>query len=761
MVKDNQDVKTACLSCKEKCERLKGTLDELLELEPNLREHVEAVFSVLHRLAQSLLENDGRGSIVRFISAGATKSTISDLNGKIDSAIVELALAVGEATLKSAHMIESAVIRPDREPLNVEGTFGHQSLLSSEELQFSPGEKAQVVMIHGRGADKDVIYVQQELLKQLSDCAVPAHTAMAGELQKQLGTPKLLLLDNIWTAAQLGGLRGKLVGGSFVIVTTRNTHVLDWHTADVKEFPMPELEHDDALALFRSSAGLEEPPPTSLQKLELEIVGLCGGMPLALAVAGGGLRHKTAMDDWKEVAAALRSGQGVAGDGDGRMRALLKLSLKGLEACEKEMFLDACTVMYGRNPDDARCAWQAMYSDRALAGSVIKLKNRSLLEIHKDERTGREHLWVHDVLKAIGGARAVEGTRVWKPEQEAKPNVRAIVLHEQAQLNDEQGGARDLQVLLMDELRSTVDLDHILRISGTQLKWLSLPPSTGTLPDFARFKGLVVLDCSMCNELADLRPISVLKKLKMLCLQGYWRSRPSSLPESIGNLTALTSLDLSCCKVLSSLPPSFGNLTALTTLSMRYCERLTELPDSFGNLTALTSLSLAICERLTSLPDSFSNLTALTSLDLSSCSVLSSLPPSFGNLTALTSLDLSGNLFYRMTLRDLPDSFGNLTALKSLNLGEKLGGGCKSLMRLPKSFGNLTALTTLSMCSCKRLTELPESFGDLTALTSLNLLACEALSSLPESFGNLTALTSLDLRHCESLYHKRYSTLDQ
>ncbi|KAG5181743.1 hypothetical protein JKP88DRAFT_320814 [Tribonema minus] len=186
-------------------------------------------------------------------------------------------------------------------------------------------------------------------------------------------------------------------------------------------------------------------------------------------------------------------------------------------------------------------------------------------------------------------------------------------------------------------------------------------------------------------------------------------------------------------KSLESLPESFGNLTALTSLDMQFCKSLVSLPESFGNLTALKTLSLAGCDELVRKPETFefSNLTALTSLDLSYCTVLSSLPPSFGSLTALTSLDLSTC----RALSSLPASFGNLTALTSLKLG-----GCTMLSSLPPSFGNLTALTSLDLEGCKRLTTLPESFGNLTALTSLDLGYCSSLSSLPPSFGNLTAV---------------------
>ena len=87
------------------------------------------------------------------------------------------------------------------------------------------------------------------------------------------------------------------------------------------------------------------------------------------------------------------------------------------------------------------------------------------------------------------------------------------------------------------------------------------------------------------------------------------------LPESIGNLTALTTLNVNDCPGLTSIPESIGQLSALTTLYVNDCPGLTSIPESIGNLTQLKTLSLDNCTNLTVLPESIGNLTALTTLD--------------------------------------------------------------------------------------------------------------------------------------------------
>jgi internalin A len=205
------------------------------------------------------------------------------------------------------------------------------------------------------------------------------------------------------------------------------------------------------------------------------------------------------------------------------------------------------------------------------------------------------------------------------------------------------------------------------------------------------------------------------------------------LPEWLGKLTALTDLDLRNNQ-LAVLPESLGDLTSLEKLIL-YQNRLTALPESLGNLTALTYLALE-GNRLTVLPESLGNLTALSYLTLSD-NRLTVLPESLGNLTALTrlfasGLDLSGDL-----LTVLPERLANLTALTKLVLTSN------QLTAVPEWLGNLTALTTLSL-SGNQLTAVPESLGNFPALTDLDL-SRNQLTRVPESLGNLAALIELDL----------------
>jgi internalin A len=180
---------------------------------------------------------------------------------------------------------------------------------------------------------------------------------------------------------------------------------------------------------------------------------------------------------------------------------------------------------------------------------------------------------------------------------------------------------------------------------------------------------------------------------------------------------------------IKELPESIGQLTKLTSLALGMNE-LAILPESIGQLTNLTSLGLS-SNQLTILSESIGQLTNLISLDIS-YNRLTTLPESIGQLSKLSALDLNFNQLAR-----LPESIGQLSNLISLYLNSN------HLTILPESIGKLNNLISLYLNS-NHLTILPESIGKLSSLTELYLSTNE-LNLLPDSIGKLTSLTTLQL----------------
>jgi len=121
--------------------------------------------------------------------------------------------------------------------------------------------------------------------------------------------------------------------------------------------------------------------------------------------------------------------------------------------------------------------------------------------------------------------------------------------------------------------------------------------------------------------------------------------RLSELPESVGQLTQLQTMDLSN-NLLVVLPESLGQLAQLQTMYLSN-NRLTALPESIGQLTQLQTLDISD-NQLTALPDGIGNLIKLQKLIIGSYSKeankLTDLPPSLAKLEHLEELKLNTNI---------------------------------------------------------------------------------------------------------------------
>ncbi len=184
-------------------------------------------------------------------------------------------------------------------------------------------------------------------------------------------------------------------------------------------------------------------------------------------------------------------------------------------------------------------------------------------------------------------------------------------------------------------------------------------------------------------------------------------NRLQTLPESIGELSRLTFLDVQSNQ-LKRLPEALGCLTNLTTLSIQknyieelpwtigLCTSLVEfnadfnqlkaLPEAIGHLKSLQRLSVHL-NSLKSLPTTISSLTNLTDLDVH-FNHLESIPQSLCFLPHLRRLDVSSNF---TELQELPNSIGHLQSLQDLNIS------FNHIMVLPDSFGMLTGLQKLTL----------------------------------------------------------------
>ncbi|WOK91975.1 plant intracellular Ras-group-related LRR protein 4 [Canna indica] len=254
-------------------------------------------------------------------------------------------------------------------------------------------------------------------------------------------------------------------------------------------------------------------------------------------------------------------------------------------------------------------------------------------------------------------------------------------------------------------------------------------------------------------KLASLIEVSAKKGTRDLNLQNKLMDQIDWLPDSIGKLFGLVTLDLSENRIVA-LPTTVGALYSLTKLDL-HSNRISQIPDSIGDLCSLLFLDLR-GNQLASLPSTFGKLLHLEELDLSS-NQISSLPDAIGSLIRLKKLNVETN-----DLEELPHSIGHCIALVELR------ADYNRLKCLPEAVGRLECLEILSvrynnikglpttMASLSKLKELDVSFNELesipeslclaTTLTKINVGNNFAdLKCLPRSIGNLELLEELDI----------------
>lgn len=147
-----------------------------------------------------------------------------------------------------------------------------------------------------------------------------------------------------------------------------------------------------------------------------------------------------------------------------------------------------------------------------------------------------------------------------------------------------------------------------------------------------------------------------------------------SIPESIGDLTNLTLLDLSGNKITSAVV-SGAPKTAEEAGSSMAPTLATAIPTTIGNLTKLIVLKLGANQLSGELPSTLGNLKLLKVLSLYDNNLSGDLPLWIGNLKALEELDIAYNNltgdFAKWFFNDLPE----IPTLKTLLVqGNKLTG---------------------------------------------------------------------------------------
>ncbi|XP_075648612.1 TMV resistance protein N-like [Castanea sativa] len=527
----------------------------------------------------------------------------------------------------------------------------------------------------------------------------------------------LLVLDNVNQLDQLKKLAGDPCWfglGSWIIITTRNEHLLTLH--GVHNIYKPKtLNGHDALELFCLKAFENGKPSEDRDQLSKDVVDYANGLPLALVTLGSFLFGKT-MDEWQSALKKLKNNP------QRQIFDTLKVSYDGLkEEMWKMIFLDIACFFRGKLEDQVteileNCGFQAKIGIRVLVEkSLLTIENNKLLMHDLLQEMGWE-IVRQESLKEPG-----ERSRLWLRKdlshvlmkKTATKAIEAIVL-------DSFGGDEacrnleacpeafskmcNLRLLIIDNVRILNGVNHLsndLRF----LEWHGY--SANCLPSNFQPKELVVL--------------------KM------WFSKIEYLWKDVKYLNRLKLIDLQLSKNLIRTP-DFTGVPRLETLCLRGCINLVDIGPSIGQLSRLKFLNLEFCRSLINLPSNMDGLRHLEKLILLGCSKLACLPENLGKIKCLKELDLTGT-----AIREVPSSISFLICR-----------GCEKQIFKSKldSFFCVHSLKSLSLSTNKLVFALPSSISQLQKLEALNLGNCILLNSLPEFPSNLRYINA---KGCSSL----------
>ena len=200
----------------------------------------------------------------------------------------------------------------------------------------------------------------------------------------------LIVLDDVNGLDQLEKLAGHgwFGLGSWIIITTRDEHLLEIHgIREHKRCKPSVLNGHDALKLFCLKAFKKEEPMEGYEQLSHNVVYYANGLPLALVILGSFLVGRT-QDEWQSALEKFRKNP------KREIFDILKVSYDGLDDMQRKIFLDIACFFRGETKDRVieileNCDFNAKIDLRVLI-------DKSLVTIENGK------LWMHDLLQEMG-----------------------------------------------------------------------------------------------------------------------------------------------------------------------------------------------------------------------------------------------------------------------------------------------------------------------------------------------------------------------
>ncbi|XP_059309173.1 disease resistance protein RPP13-like [Lycium ferocissimum] len=611
-----------------------------------------------------------------------------------------------------------------------------------------------------QGCDRETL----DLLEKMTDV-----TDLERHLRNLLREKKyLVVVDDVWHREAWESLKRAFPdskNGSRVIITTRKEDVAE--RADNKGFvhKLRYLNQEESWDLFcKKLLDVQVMVPT-MERLAKDMVGKCGGLPLAIAALSGLLSHKRGIEQWERVKAHLWN---RVTDDFIAISDILSLSYNDLPTVLKHCFL-----YFGIFPEDREIyaeniSWLWM-ADGLIPGEEERMEDvaqdflnelirRSLVQVAATRWEEVYRCRIHDLLRDLAIQKALEVNffDIYGPRKHSISfSCRRHTIHGQGEryltldfskLNLRSVTFFDQRGLKLDRIKFRNMFQHlyVLYLENGSDRF-TLPDAIGSLYSlrYLSFTGL----CDIPSSIGNLKNLLTLQALD----EDSWGIDFCRLPPEIANLVNLRHLVIPYSEPLQHI----NKLTSLQVLRGIYCDQWRDVNPvdlvnvrelsmfkikksySLNNISSLKSLSTLKlwCEFNESLPalEFLSSCQKLQKLLLDGR--IEKLPPSNPFPNSITMMILLNSKL----MEDPMPILGMLPNLRDLQLFEAYEG--KEITCSDNSFSQLEFL---HLHQLKKLERWDLATSAMPLIKGLSILNCPKLKEIPQRMKDVERLKPSD-----------------
>ncbi|TYH86527.1 hypothetical protein ES332_D01G049400v1 [Gossypium tomentosum] len=416
----------------------------------------------------------------------------------------------------------------------------------------------------------------------------------------------LIILDDMWNEVHLKEIGIPLNEnrkGCKIILTTRLMKVCESMECQVI-IPIDVLDSEEAWALFRMKANLNERVSRDVLEEAEKVAKECKGLPVAIVTLAAALKKTKTREGWKVARKKLESSRlveiGNIGEEEKNAYLCIKISYDYL----KKETTKRCFLWCGLYPEDhsievedlVRYAWCLELFGKADSIGEVRIQVLEAIDYLKDscllleDGDGGRYVKLHDIVRDVA---------LWIASEEKSGFMiksRLELLNKNSEsckaislLDSEEKNFPDRLILSKLEilLLKNCKVQGTCFLGMTELKVLSLEGSTGVISLYA----LSSLQKLRVLHLENFHDFSFLRNLRTLEILSLRHSELNGLADELGRLKDLKMLDLIDCELSSSFSPNV--IRRLSQLEELYLAIMTnDIFPVIKSLTRLTRLNL-------------------------------------------------------------------------------------------------------------------------------------------------------------------------